>query len=65
MSSHDSKLALKVLNNANKAVVAAMVSCKDQETRDHIQRAINNLTFLYDVLHLDEIEVININNNNA
>ena len=57
----DGNLAMRVLNKANKSLVAAMCSCRDDETRGHIQMAINTLTFMYDVLHLDEIELIDIN----
>lgn len=61
MINGDADLARRILNKANKALVAGMVSCTDQETREHIQRAMNDLTFMYDVLHLDEIQMIDIN----
>ena len=62
MINGDAELARRILNKTSKELVAAMVSCKDQETRAHIQNALNDMTFMYDVLHLDEIEVIDINN---
>ena len=61
MINGDADLARRILNKANKALVAAMVSCTEQETREHIQRAMNDLTFMYDVLHLDEVQMIDIN----
>lgn len=62
MINGDAELARRILNKTSKELVAAMVSCTDQETRTHVQNALNDMTFMYDVLHLDEIELINISN---
>lgn len=62
MINGDANLARKILNRINKELVAAMISCRDSETRTILQKALNDMTFIYDVLHLDEVEVINIDN---
>lgn len=62
MINGDADLARRILNKVNKSLVAAMCSCREQEPRAHIQKAFNEMTFMYDVLHLDEIELIDINN---
>ena len=62
--SYDPFLARRVLNKANKELVAAMSSCDDSFVREQIQKAFNDLTFMYDILHLEEeIRMIDINNN--
>lgn len=61
MINGDADLARRILNKANKEMVSAMVSCRDQETRGYLQKAMNDLTFMYDVLHLDEVRMIDIN----
>lgn len=60
---YDHELARRILNKANKSLVDAFSHCNQSEVRYEIQRAMNDITFMYDVLHLDEIEVINIDNN--
>lgn len=59
---HDPELARRILNKANKSLVEAFSHSNQSEVRYEIQRAMNDLTFMYDVLHLDKIEVINIEN---
>jgi hypothetical protein len=48
-----------MLNKIGKELVNAMQTAEG-EARNEIQRALNDVTFMYDVLHLDEIEVIDI-----
>lgn len=55
----DASLARRMLNKIGKELVNAM-STAEGETRNEIQRALNDVTFMYDVLHLDEIEVVDI-----
>lgn len=55
----DASLARKMLNKIGKELVKALETA-DKETGKEIQRAFNDVTFMYDVLHLDDIEVINI-----
>lgn len=60
---YDSALALRILNKANKELVTAMSNTTQPVVRDSVQKAFNDLTFMYDVLHLDDdIKVIDINN---
>lgn len=55
----DAALARKILNKIGKELVNAM-STAEGDTRNEIQRALNDVTFMYDILHLDEIEVVDI-----
>ena len=55
----DAALARKILNKIGKELVNAM-STAEGDTRNEIQRALNDITFMYDILHLDDIEVIDI-----
>lgn len=55
----DATLARKILNKIGKELVNAMTTAEG-ETRNEIQRALNDITFMYDILHLDDIEVIDI-----
>lgn len=55
----DKVLARRVLNKIGKELVNAMQTAEG-ETRNEIQRAFNDVTFMYDILHLDDIEVIDI-----
>ena len=55
----DATLARKILNKIGKELVNAMQTAEG-ETRNEIQRALNDITFMYDILHLDDIEVIDI-----
>lgn len=61
MINGDADLARRILNKTNKELVAAMCSGKETEMRSHLQNALNTLTFMYDILHLDELELIDIN----
>lgn len=56
----DKVLARRVLNKLGKELVNAFTMAADQEQREQLQKAINDLTFIYDILHLDDIEVIDI-----
>ena len=55
----DATLARKILNKIGKELVNAMQTAEG-DTRNDIQRALNDITFMYDILHLDEIEVVDI-----
>ena len=55
----DASLARRMLNKIGNELVNAMQTAEG-ETRNEIQRALNDVTFMYDVLHLDDIEMINI-----
>lgn len=57
----DADLARRFLNKIGKEVVAAMSSGNDKEVREQLQKALNDIGFMYDILHLNEIEVIDIN----
>lgn len=60
---YDRILARRILNKANKELVAGMSQCTDTFVRECIQKAFNDLTFMYDILHLDEeLKMIDINN---
>lgn len=57
----DAALARKILNKIGKELVNAMSAAEEGDTRkNEIQRALNDVTFMYDILHLDEIEVVDI-----
>lgn len=59
---YDPVLARRILNKANKELVTAMTNCRDDIARIAIQVAFNDLTFMYDILHLEEeIQMIDIN----
>ena len=61
---YDPILARRILNKANKEMVNAMSNCQDTYVRGCLQRAFNDLTFMYDILHLDEeLKMIDISNN--
>ena len=55
----DASLARRMLNKIGKELVNAMQTAEG-EARSEIQRALNDVTFMYDVLHLDDVEMINI-----
>lgn len=60
---YDPVLARRILNKANKELVSAMTNCTDNFVRECLQKAFNDLTFMYDILHLDEeLKMIDINN---
>lgn len=57
----DTQLACRILNKMGKHLVNAFSSSVDPEQREQLQKALNDLTFMYDVLHLsDTIDCINI-----
>lgn len=61
----DKDLARRFLIKINKEVVEAFVSTDNPGVRQELQRAINDITFMYDILHLnDDIRVIDISNSN-
>lgn len=61
----DKDLAKRFLVKINKEVVNAFVMAEDEAQRKELQRAINDITFFYDILHLnDAIQVIDISNSN-
>lgn len=55
----DASLARRILNKIGKELVNAMGEAEGN-ARNEIQRALNDITFMYDILHLDDIEVIDI-----
>ena len=55
----DAVLARRILNKIGKELLNAMETA-DKETVKEIQRAYNDTVFMYDILHLDEIEVVDI-----
>lgn len=56
----DASLARRMLNKIGKELVNAMNATNGETQNNEIQRALNDVTFMYDVLHLDEIEVVDI-----
>lgn len=56
----DKVLARRVLNKIWKEVTEAFSISTEEDVRRKLQRALNDLNFMPDILHLDEIEVIDI-----
>lgn len=56
----DHGLAIRYLNRIGRNLVDGMSKCEDPEVRKYFQEALNNLSFTYDILHLNEIEIIDI-----
>lgn len=56
----DKVLARRVLNKIWKEVMEAFKISSDPEVRRELQRAINDLDFMPDILHLEDLEVIDI-----
>lgn len=56
----DLSLARRMLNKIGKELVNAMNATSGETQNNEIQRALNDITFMYDILHLDEIEVMDI-----
>lgn len=55
----DKDLARRFMIKINKEVVKAFVATDNPGVRAELQRAINDLTLMYDILHLnDDIRVI-------
>lgn len=58
---YDPTLARRFINKMGKEIVTAFSKSEQQEVRDELQRALNDLTFFVDILHLDEeIQMIDI-----
>lgn len=61
----DKDLARRFMIKINKEVVEAFAATDNPDVRSQLQRAINDITFMYDILHLnDNIQVIDISNSN-
>lgn len=58
----DKVLARRVLNKIWKEVMEAFKISIEPEVVRQLQRALNDLDFMSDILHLDDIEVIDISN---
>ena len=58
----DHGLAIRYLNRTGRNLVDGMSKTEDPDVRRYFQEALNNLSFLYDILHLNEVEVIDIKN---
>lgn len=58
----DKVLARRVLNKIWKEVMEAFKVSTDPDVRLQLQRAINDLNFMPDILHLEDLEVIDISN---
>lgn len=56
----DHGLAVRYLNRVGSNLVDGMSKTDDTEARRYFQEALNNVSFLYDILHLNEVEVIDI-----
>ena len=56
----DKFLVRKILNKLGKEITSAASTMDLSEVRTQLQRALNDLTFMYDILHLDEIQMIDI-----
>ena len=59
----DKFLARKMLNKIWKEIAKAFESCTEEPVRRELQRALNDIAFFPDILHLDDIEIIDINRN--
>lgn len=61
---YDPTLARRFINKMGKEIITAFSKSEQQEVRDELQRALNDLTFFVDILHLEEeIQMIDINAN--
>ena len=56
----DKFLARKILNKMGKEITSASSTMDLNTVKSELQRALNDLTFMYDILHLDEIQMIDI-----
>ena len=57
----DLSLARRVLNKAGKELSKALAdTVLSPDAAALVQKALDDVTFMYDILHLDEIEVIDI-----
>lgn len=56
----DTGLAVRYLNRVGRDMVDGMSKCDDPELRRYFQETLNNVAFLFDILHLNELELIDI-----
>lgn len=56
----DTGLAIRYLNRTGRDLVDGMSKTNDPEVRKYFQEALNNISFIYDILHLNEVEIIDI-----
>lgn len=60
----DLSLARRVLNKAGKELSKALAdTVLSQDAAALVQKALDDVTFMYDILHLDEIDAIDIRKN--
>lgn len=57
----DDQLAVKILNRMGKGLVQAQIENNNHQVSDLLEKVFNDLVLMYDVLHVNEIDVININ----
>lgn len=61
----DKDLARRFLLKINKEVVNALILADDSRQRNELQRALNDINFMYDILHLNgDLKMIDISNSN-
>lgn len=61
----DKDLARRFLVKINKEVFNAFSMSEEPGQRSELQKAINDITFMYDILHLnDDLKMIDISNPN-
>ena len=61
---YDAELTIKMLNKMGKEIIGAMEAEEIKEQRQLLQKLLNDLGFLYDILHLSDIsdiQMIDIN----
>lgn len=61
---YDAELTIKMLSKMGKEIVGAMETEEVKEQRQLLQKLLNDLGFLYDILHLSDIsdiQMIDIN----
>lgn len=56
----DKFLARKMLNKIGKEIVNARTTMDLNVVSSELQKALNDITFMYDILHLDDIQIIDI-----
>lgn len=62
----DLSLARRVLNKAGKELSKALAdTVLSPDAAVLVQKALDDVTFMYDILHLDELEAIDIRRNKA
>lgn len=55
---YDAELTIKMLSKMGKEIVGAMEAEEIKEQRQLLQKLLNDLGFLYDILHLSDISDI-------